>query len=333
MSVDLSCRYLGLKLANPLVAAASPLTADVTTLQRLEAAGVAAIVTPSLFEEQIEEQAAQLGLTRQSARNGPPSGLPPLIDGYNTGADGLLRHIELARRSINVPVIGSLNACSRGGWVRFAELIEQAGADALELNVLLIPTDPATTPRQVEDRYVEIVQAVCERVQIPVAVKIGPYFAAVPNFAVRLADAGAAGLVLFNRFLEPEFNLERMAVEPHVELSRPSEVRLALRWIAILYQRVALSLAATGGVHCGEAIVKAVLAGADAALVASALLQNGPGYVEEMLDEVRHWLERRNFDSLQRLQGLLSYANYSDPDAFGRANYMQALATFCENAD
>ncbi len=326
MSTDLTTEYVGLQLANPLVVGACPLTGDLTMLQRLEAAGAAAVVMPSLFEEQIEQQDATLfPRTTPSASS---ANATVDMNSYNTGPDGCLRHLSLAKKTVSMPVIGSLNGTSRGGWIRFARLIEQAGADALELNLFFIPTDAATTTAEVEDRYVEVVAAVQESISIPLAVKIGPYFAALPHFAKRLADAGAAGLVLFNRFLEPEFDVDTFEVRPHVEFSRQSELRLPLRWIAILRDQLDISFALTSGIHDARDLVKALLAGADVAMIASSLFRYGPDHVENLLGGLRRWLESHDRACVDQVKGLMSRKNYIDPTAFERANYLQAMSSF-----
>jgi dihydroorotate dehydrogenase (fumarate) len=324
MMIDLTTEYLGLRLANPLVVSACPLTGDLTTLQHLEAAGAAAVVMPSLFEEQIEQ--ADAALFPQASTVSATNSVN--MDGYNMGPDGCLRHLELAKKTVSVPVIGSLNGTSRGGCVRFARLIEQAGADALELNLLYIPTDVLTTTAEVEDRYVEVVATVRESISIPVAVKIGPYFAALPHFAKRLTDAGANGLVLFNRFLEPEFDVDAFEVRPHVEFSRQSELRLPLRWIAILRDQLDISFALTSGIHDARDLAKALLAGADVAMIASSLFRYGPDHIETLLDGLRRWLESHDRACIDQVKGLMSRKNYFDPTAFERANYLQAMSSF-----
>lgn len=321
MTVQLATTYLNLPLRNPLVVSASPMTAYATTLQQFEAAGAGAVVLPSLFEEQITRDSGQ---TTSSSEIHLPS-----LSNYNTGPDGYLEHIGLAKKSISIPVIGSINCQSRGNWERFASLIEQAGADALELNIYFIPTSVEMSTAAVEDRYVDILTAVRAAVSIPVAVKLGPYFAALPNFAARLAQAGAQGLVLFNRFLEPEFDLENLAIRPHLELSDPRELRLTLRWIGILYGQVpGLSLAATSGIHTSTELIKALLAGADVGMCASTLLRHGPNRITEMLDGLTAWLEQKKFASVDDIRGLLSRNTYHQPSEFERANYLEAISTF-----
>ncbi len=324
MSADLSTRYLGLQLRNPLVVSASPLTAYATALQQLESAGAAAVILPSLFEEQILR-------SDHRATSGPAAlemGVQPSMSDYNTGPDGYLRNVELAKKSIEIPVIGSLNGHSRGGWTRFATLIEQAGADALELNIYFVPIDIQTTSQEVEDRYIEVIQAVRAAISIPLAVKVGPYFASLPHFAQRVVQAGANGLVLFNRFLEPEFDIDNFAIRPHLELSEPKELRLSLRWIGILHQQLPLSLAATSGIHDATDVIKALLAGADVAMMASVLLRHGPSRISDMLVGLNRWLEAKKFATLDDVRGLMSRNMYGEPKEFERANYMEALASY-----
>lgn len=306
-------------------------------LERLEAAGAAAVVLPSLFEEQIElnEFPFELGapdspaeLEGGSIESNDGLRLYPNMSASRADPDAYLRHIEVAKQAIAIPVIASLNATSRGGWVRFATLVEQAGADALELNIYFIPTEVDTATEEVEDRYVEIVAAVRAVTSIPLAVKLGPFFASLPYFANRLVDAGANGLVLFNRFLEPEFDISEFAVRPHLQLSNPNEIRLPLRWIAILYKQIEASLAATGGIHDATGVVKAILAGADIAMLASVLLLRGPDIVQTLVDELEQWLETHNHETVDQVRGMMSLVNYGEPAAFERANYLEALASY-----
>jgi dihydroorotate dehydrogenase (fumarate) len=327
MSVDLSTNYLGLGLRNPLVAAASPLTGDLDALRRMESAGAAAVVLPSLFQEQLERDALAV---RQLVRTGPEGfeeilARRPDLDGYNAGASGYLRHLERAKAALSIPVIASLSGSADGDWTRHAWLLEEMGADALELNVYFIPTDPGVTAEAVESRYVDLVAAVVEATTIPVAVKLGPYFSALPNLARRLIEVGADGLVLFNRYLQPDIDPASLHVTPHLTLSTPDELRLPLGWIAILRPQLSASLAGTSGVHTAEDVAKLILAGADAVMTASALLRHGPEHVGVLLDGLRTWLEDRSYDSLASIKGALS--GHGDPDrsAFERANYVGAI--------
>lgn len=329
MSVDLSTRYLGLKLSSPLVVSASPLTAQLHCLERLVEAGAAAAVLPSLFEEQIAgEQLAWHPLSR-SAPCGQHTWTPDLAD-YNSGPDSYLRHITAAKRAVSIPIIASLNGSSSGDWVQFAHLMEEAGADALELNVYFVPVDPDQTSADVESQYADLVAAVRAVVQIPLAVKLGPYFSALPNMARRLVQAGADGLVLFNRYLQPDVDLETLEVSPNLVLSSRDELRLPLRWIAILRNQVQVSLAATSGVHFTEDVVKLLLVGADVTMLASALIRNGPDHLQAMNDELRHWFDHRGLASIDDLRGTLCRQTGDQSSAFERVNYMKTIASASE---
>jgi dihydroorotate dehydrogenase (fumarate) len=332
MRTDLSTTYLGLNLRNPLVAAASPLTGDLDMLLRMEEAGAAAVVLPSLFEEQLTRDALAI---RQLVTVGPEGfarilGQLPELDSYNTGPAGYLRHIKRAKAAVSIPVIASLSGSGNGDWTRHARLLEEAGADALELNVYFVPTDPDTTANAVESRYINLVAAVVEATTIPVAVKLGPYFSALPNLARRLIEAGADGLVLFNRYLQPEIALAEFQVNPHLALSTRDELRLPLRWIAILRSQLSASLAGTSGVHNAEDVAKLILAGADAVMTASALLRHGPSYFGVLLDGLRRWLEGNSHDSLAAIKGRLSARTSHDPSAYERANYVRAITSYSD---
>jgi dihydroorotate dehydrogenase (fumarate) len=330
MSVDLSTRYLGLELKHPIAAAASPLTSSIDSLKRLQDAGVAAVVLPSLFEEQIEhEEMATHNLMMFGAELSPEAhGFFPEMQNYRTGPDRYLKLIEDAKGALSVPVIASLNGHTPGGWTSIARKLEQAGADAIELNVYFLAASLDDTSVAVEQRYVDLVESVTGQVHIPVSVKVAPYFSAMANMAARLHKAGAQGLVLFNRFLQPDIALEDLAVAPHLVLSTSDELRLALRWIAILRGRVGASLAATGGAHTPEDVLKLLLAGADCVMLASSLLTKGPGHVDTLVRGVTAWLEERDYTSVTQMKGSLSQQSCPDPDAFERANYMRALQSY-----
>jgi len=331
MSVDLTTRYLGLTLKNPLVVSACPLTGDLDSLRQLAAAGAAAVVLPSLFEEQIEHDELAIHQLYEFQTESFAESLDyfPQLDDYNTGPDSYLKQIRAAKQAVDIPVIGSLNGESSGGWTRYAQLFEKAGADALELNVYFVPTDVELSGQQVEDRYVELVASVRRTVAIPLAIKVGPFFSSLPHMARRLASAGADGLVLFNRYLEPDIDLETLDVVPRLELSHREELRVPLRWIAILRDRVATSLAATTGVHEADDALKVLLAGADVAMMASALLKHGPGHLTAMLDQLRGWLVEHQYASIEQLKGSVSQKNCADPAAYERSNYMKALISYC----
>jgi dihydroorotate dehydrogenase (fumarate) len=330
MNPDLTTRYLGLELKNPLVVAACPLTGQVESLRRLEEAGAAAVVLPSLFEEQlVHDQMAVYRFYESGAENFPESlSYFPELDDYNTGPAPYMRLISVAKKVVTVPVIASLNGTSRGGWVRHARQIQEAGADALELNIYFVCTEPYVSGEQLESRYVDLVSAVREVVTIPLAVKIGPFFSSLPNMASRLVQAGAKGLVLFNRFLQPDIDLETLRVVPKLVLSTSDELRLPLRWIAILRAFFDVSLAATTGVHTAEDVLKLLLTGADVTMVASALYRHGPDHIRTLLDGVRAWLEAREYRSVSQMKGRLSQVNAPDPAAFERANYIRTLVHF-----
>ena len=330
MSVDLRTRYLGLELRNPIVASASPLTGTIDSLKRLADAGVAAVVLPSLFEEQIEhEEMAAHDLLQTGTELSPEArGFFPEMQNYNTGPDQYLKLVAEAKRALPVPVIPSLNGCTPGGWTRIAKQFEQAGADAIELNIYFLATDPKDSSSEVEKRYVELVQSVSSMVSVPVAVKVSPYFSAMANMATRLAAAGASGLVLFNRFLQPDIDLDELEVAPDLVLSNSDELRLALRWIAILHGRVRTSLAATGGAHTPEDVLKLLLAGADCVAVASSLLRQGPAHVGALVRGVEKWMSERDYVSVEQMKGSLSQQACPDPAAFERNNYMKALTSY-----
>ena len=330
MSIDLKSRYLGLELANPVVASASPLTGSVDSLKRLEDAGVGAVVLPSLFEEQIEhEEMAAHNLMLYGAELSPEArGFFPEMQPHDSGAARYLKLIGDARKALSVPVIASLNGYTPGGWTRIAKQFEEAGAHAIELNVYFLAADPADTGAAVEQRYVDLVASVRAATRVPVAVKVAPYFSAMASMAVRLVQAGASGLVLFNRFVQPDIMLDELEVAPHLVLSTSDELRLALRWIAILHGRVEASLAATGGAHTADDVIKVLLAGADCVMVASSLLTKGPQHVDTLVRGVEAWMREREYESVAQMKGSLSQRSCPDPDAFERSNYMKALKSY-----
>ena len=330
MRADLKTNYLGLQLKNPIVASASPLTGDLDALCRLEEVGIAAAVLPSLFEEQIthDEQRIHALYEFQAYASAESLSYFPKLRDYNVGPRDYLRLLETAKKSVSMPVIGSLNGSSPGGWARYAKLIEEAGADAIELNIYFVATDPAMTAADVEQRYVDLVATVREVVTIPVAVKLGAQFSSLSNFIPRLAQAGANGVVLFNRFLEPDIDLEAMQIVPQLVLSNRHELRLPLRWIAILRDQVSISLAATSGIHFADDIIKLLLVGADACLITSCLLRNGADYVADLLEQVQNWLDTHDYDSVEQLKGSMSYGNCPDSGNLERANYMKAIVSY-----
>lgn len=334
MSVDLQSRYLGLSLRNPLVVSACPLTGKLDMLCRLEEAGAAAAVMPSLFEEQIVHDEMEVFEYYEDPANSFREALSyfPEIENYTPGPESYLKTIESAKRAVTIPIIGSLNGTSKGGWIRYARMIEDAGADALELNIYLIATDPEHSGADVEERYLDLVQAVKESISIPMGVKVGPFFSSMANMARRLAGAGAGGLVLFNRFLQPDIDLEKLEVTPHLVLSTSDELRLPLRWIAILRGQLDISLAATTGVHTPADVLKLLLAGADAVMTASSLYKNSPEHIRTLIEGTRAWLDEREYASVEQMKGSLSQKNSPNPEAFERANYVKTLANFIGSA-
>ena len=331
MSVDLHTTYMGMKLANPVVPSASPLTGDLDTLRRLEEAGAAAVVLPSLFKEQIEHEELEVArlLDFGSESFGEATfGYFPELNDYATGPGTYLDMVTRAKSSLSIPVIGSINGTSKGGWIKYGKLIEEAGADALELNIYFIPTDPKASTAQVEQQYLDLVMSVKQSLSIPLAVKIGPFFSSIPYIADRLVESGADALVIFNRFYQPDIDVDGLKVRPDLELSTSSELRLPLRWTAILHGRIKASLAVTTGVHTAEDVIKLLLAGADVTMMASALLKNGPDHLRTVVAGLQQWLEENDYASIEQLKGSLSQASSPDPGAFERANYMKTLVTY-----
>jgi dihydroorotate dehydrogenase (fumarate) len=330
MTPDLSTAYLGLRLRSPIVASASPLTGDLESLRALEDAGIGAAVLPSLFEEQIEHEELDLHELLEHATHsfGEAETWFPELEGYNTGPTAYLDHIKAAKEAVSIPVIASLNGVTPGGWLRYARLCEEAGADALELNVYAVEVDPTASAGEIEARTATLVREVRRTVTIPLAVKVGPFYSAFGHMATQLVDAGADGLVLFNRFLQPDIDLESLEVAPWLALSTPAELRLPLRWIAILRDTVDVSLAGTSGVHDWQGALKLLLAGADAVMVASAVLARGPAVVADLLEGLRAWMTEREYVSVEQLKGSLSRSSSPDPAAFERGNYMRALISY-----
>jgi len=327
---DLSTTYLGLRLRSPLVASSGPLTARIDSLRALEQAGIAAVVLPSLFEEQVEHEERQADRLGDLGTDSNPeaTGYFPDLGDYESVADRYLRHVEEAKKALKIPVIASLNGVTPGGWVRYARLLELAGADALELNLYGVAADIDVTGSKVEDEQVELVALVKASLSIPLSVKIGPYYSALGHTASRLTEAGADGLVLFNRFYQPDIDPRTRKVTPPLVLSSSSELRLPLRWAAILSGRVEASLAVTTGVHTGADAARCLLAGADVAMMTSALLEHGPEHVATVESDLVNWAAESGFESVAQLKGSVSQRNVADPSAFERANYMAALIGF-----
>ncbi len=327
---DLSTKYLGLELKNPLVASASPLSEKVETVRELEEAGVSAVVVYSLFEEQIVKESMELDhfLSRDTESFAEALTHLPDIGKYSLGPDKYVEHIANLKAAVDIPIIGSLNGVSSGGWVDYAKKIQDAGADALELNLYYLPTDTSLTGNELEEAYVTTVKDVRSKINIPLAVKLSPFITSIPNFAQKLEDAGANGLVLFNRFYQPDFDLEELEVVPNLVLSASNELLLPLRWIAILHGRVPVDFALTSGVHTVEDMLKAMMAGAKVAMSASALLKNGIGYATQLLADLKAWMVEHEYDSIQQMQGSLSQESSGNEAAFERANYMKVLGSY-----
>jgi dihydroorotate dehydrogenase (fumarate) len=328
--MDLSTTYLGFKLAHPLVPGASPLSADFDGVRRLEDAGASAIILPSLFEEQItaDEAGSELHMKAHEESFAEALSYFPLADDYAMGPARYLEHVRRVSEAVHVPVIGSLNGTSAEGWLRYARLIQDAGADALELNLYHVATDPSETGAAVEQRLLDVVRAVRTHVSIPVAVKLSPFFSSMANLAQQLDAAGADGLVLFNRFYQPDIDPEALNAVPQLHLSDSSELLLRLRWLAILSGRVKASLAATGGVHTAVDAVKAVMAGAHAVQMVAALLVQGPAHIGRVREDLVRWLDEHEYLSLAQACGSMSLFRSPDPEAFERGNYMKILQTW-----
>ncbi len=327
---DLTTTYLGLRLKNPLVASASPLSRKVETARRLEDGGAAAIVMYSLFEEQITHESQELDHYLERGTNSYAESLSyfPDLDFYNLGPEPYLEHLYRIKQAVDIPVIGSLNGISSGGWIEYAHKIEQAGADALELNIYYLPTDPDLSGTELEETYVNLVRDVRATVKIPLALKLSPFFTSLPHMAKRFVAAGANGLVLFNRFYQPDFDLDNLEVIPNLELSSSHDLRLPLRWIAILYGRIPADFALTSGVHTAQDVLKAMMAGASVTMLASTLLANGIGRLMHILTDLQEWMVEHEYPSIAYMKGSMSQQAVADPAAFERANYMKALSSF-----
>ena len=327
---DLSTTYLGLSLPHPLVASASPLSRDLGSALRLEDAGAAAIVAHSLFEEQINQEIHELDTFLLQGTESYAEALDyfPSAGAFRHDPTAHLDHLRRLKERLSIPLIGSLNGVSPGGWIQYARDLQETGIDALELNIYFLATDPLLPPSEIEQDYLDAVKAVREAIDIPLAVKIGPFFNNMAWMARRLVEHGADGLVLFNRFYQPDLDLERLEVVPRVHLSQPSEILLPLRWIAILRGQLEASLALTTGVHSGLDALKGLMSGADVTMMASAMLTRGPRALSEALVELGDWLEEREYESVAQLKGSMSHQAVAQPGAFERANYIKALTTF-----
>jgi dihydroorotate dehydrogenase (fumarate) len=328
--VDLTTTYLGMKLKNPLVASASPLSEKVENVRAMEENGVAAIVMYSLFEEQILRESLQLDHFLNFGTESFAEAITyfPEMGRYTLSPDIYVDRIQKIKQTVTIPVIGSLNGVSTGGWIDYAQKIEQAGADALELNLYYLPTDPDLTSAELEDSYVQLVHDVKATINIPLAVKLSPFFTALPNLARRLANTGAKGLVLFNRFYQPDFDLEELNVVHNLDLSTSAELRLPLRWVALLYGRIPADFAITSGVHTVEDMIKSIMAGASVTMVASELLSKGISRAAELVTGYQNWLEEKEYISTDQMKGSMSQQAVADPAAFERSNYMKVLNSY-----
>ena len=328
--VDLATTYMGLPLKNPVVASSSPISKTLDGLKRLEDNGAAAVVMYSLFEEQIAFESRELDHYLSYGAESFAEALTyfPDMTRYNIGPDAYLEHVRKAKQALSIPVIGSLNGISTGGWIRYAKLIEDAGADAIEINAYYIPTDLRLSGAEVEQAYIDLARDVKDSVKIPVAIKLNHFLSSIPHVANRLDQIGIDGLSLFNRFYQPDIDLENLEVLPNLALSSPHELRVRLRWAAILYGRIKADMALTGGVHSAHDVLKAMMVGAKAAMMASALLKNGTAYLREVLRDVQIWMEEHEYESIRQMQGSMSQRAVGRPAAFERANYMKVLNSF-----
>jgi len=329
--MNLRTKYMGLELSNPLIAGASPLTPELDVARALEDHGASALVMHSLFEEQItiEEQSLHKDLSaHEDAHAEASSYFPGPIDGFALGPDTYLEQIAQLKKAVSIPVIGSLNGSTRGGWIRYAKLMQEAGADALELNVYYLATDPGEASEAVEKRYTDVLSAVKEGVSIPVAMKLSPFFSALSHTAKLLDKGGADGLVLFNRFYQPDIDIDELDVVPALHLSDSSELLLRLRWLAALFGHVGCSMAATGGIHSGRDALKALMAGANAVQMTSAIMRHGPAVVTKVRTEMTTWMEEHEYESVEQMIGSMSLQRCPDPAGFARANYMKVLQSW-----
>jgi dihydroorotate dehydrogenase (fumarate) len=325
--MNLSTNYLGLGLKNPLIASSSPLTLEVGNIRKLEDCGAAAVVLPSIFQEQIEQEVAAVERFASAGIDSFAEALSyfPPAAAYHAGPDRYLEVIRQARQAVDIPVIASLNGITDAGWIEYARLVEEAGAHAIELNIFFIPAGVSEYGRDVEQRYIDILRAVKDAVDVPIAMKLSPYFSAIGNFICELDRAGANGVTLFNRFYEPDIDLVRLQLQRDLELSTPAEIRLPLLWIAVLSGRLRASLAATTGVDTADEVIKYLLAGADAVMTTSALLRHGIDHMKVLLDGIIQWMDARGFDEVSDIRGMMSQCRINDLAAFERANYIQIL--------
>jgi dihydroorotate dehydrogenase (fumarate) len=327
---DLHTTYLGLHLGSPIVASASPLTGQVGHIVELAEAGAGAIVLPSLFEEQIEHETAEIDrlFSQHQDSFGEATSFLPELDGLGGSADVTLDLIEEAKAAVDIPIIASLNGTNIGGWLRYAELLVDAGADALEINLYAVAADPMVSGQSIEREHVELVALLADEVDVPLAVKISPYYSSIASFALALQGAGAAGLVIFNRFYAPDLDLETLDVTPRLTLSTPEEIRLPLRWSAILREHLTISIAGSTGVHTGFDAAKLILAGADVAMTTSSLLRHGAQHLATIEAQLRSWMSEHDYDSVDQMRGAVSHGSVADPAAYERANYIGNLVRY-----
>jgi len=328
--MDLSTNYLGLNLKNPIVPSSSPLSGDISSIKAMEDAGASAIVLYSLFEEQILREETALdhylnygGESFYEAISYFPTNLE-----YNHGPVEYLEHIKKAKAAVDIPIIASLNGFTTGGWLKYSKLIEEAGADALELNLYNLPMDINKTSLDIENEYIDIIKTVSLNIKIPLAIKLSPFFTSLPNFAKKAVDAGAKGIVLFNRFYQPDIDLENLEAKPNLVLSTNWVMRLPLRWTAILYGKINASLAITSGIHTYEDVIKSMMVGANVAMMCSELLKNGTGRIAEILKDIENWMVEKEYESIKQMQGSMSQKSLKDPIAYNRANYMKMLYSY-----
>lgn len=327
--IDLSTNYMGLKLKNPVVASSSPFWEDVTNIKKAEKSGASAIVLHSLFQEQTEIEQEELNrfLVEGSESYAEAITYYPEIKEFKFLPEQYVELVKEAKENSGIPIIGSINGISEGGWLKYAEKIENAGADALELNIYFIPTDTSKTSSAIEENYFNLIKSVKQKVKIPVAVKLSPYFTSIPNIMQNFDKAGADAFVIFNRFYQPDIDIENLEVIPNLTLSSSEELRLRIRWAAILHGTIRSDIAITGGVHTGQDVIKSIMAGAKVTMMTSALIKNGIGHIDKVLLEVKEWLEIHEYDSIKSIQGIMSQKNVASPLAYERANYMKTLGS------
>lgn len=328
--IDLSTDYLGLHLKNPIVVSSSPLQREIDNIRRMEDAGAAAVVLHSLFEEQITLESEELDRSLNQGTESFAESLNylPDLDKYNLGPEPYLEHIAKAKKSVGIPIIASVNGVSTGGWTRYAKMMESAGADAIELNIYYMPTDPEVGGASVEDRYCDVVTQVKRLIHVPLAVKLSPFFSSIPNAMHKLEGAGADGLVLFNRFYQPDIDLETLEITPHLDLSSSQELRLRLNWVAILYGHLHADMAITGGVHTADDVLKSMMVGARVAMMTSALLEHGISHIGNTLRDLLSWMEKHEYESIRLMLGSMARRAVPNPSGFERSNYMKVLGSY-----